>query len=348
MEVSTVTSYGFKCKSASRLTKADTSREVTIAEEREASRVDITVEETPLATYRFDETRSKPVLYPIYAPTGSRVTRGFPVDPHVGERIDHPHHVGHWFAFGNVNGRDYWNTTSPRPSSDSNGWIRHGEIEEAVSGTPARLALRAEWLDARERVHLLETTRFVLAASEDRHVIDRQTTLEATERPVDLVDDKEGLVAIRVANELELPGEDEIEVISSVDNDAYRTHRVSGTANRSGTYLSSEGASGAGVWGTRGEWMRLSGTINGEDLSITMMDHPANPGAPTHWHARGYGLFAANPLGRAAFDEGTPPLQYTLDVGDSMTFTYRIAIDAGVPEPAALDERYRAFARSYD
>ena len=28
------------------------------------------------------------------------------------------------------------------------------------------------------------------------------------------------------------------------------------------------------------------------------------PAIPTHWHARGYGLFAANPLGDKEFDDG--------------------------------------------
>ena len=29
---------------------------------------------------------------------------GFPLDPRPGERVDHPHHVGLWFNYGDVNG----------------------------------------------------------------------------------------------------------------------------------------------------------------------------------------------------------------------------------------------------
>ena len=64
-----------------------------------------------------------------------------------------------------------------------------------------------------------------------------------------------------------------------------------------GVYLTSEGTKGAAVWGTRGRWCTLSGTVGAEPVSIAILDHPQNPGHPTYWHARGYGLFAANPLG---------------------------------------------------
>ncbi len=39
-----------------------------------------------------------------------RLTRGFP--PAAGERADHPHHVGLWFNYGDVNGYDFWNHSS--------------------------------------------------------------------------------------------------------------------------------------------------------------------------------------------------------------------------------------------
>ena len=44
------------------------------------------------------------------------VTRGFPLEPRPGERVDHPHHVGLWFNHGDVNGVDFWNNSeSLRP-----------------------------------------------------------------------------------------------------------------------------------------------------------------------------------------------------------------------------------------
>jgi hypothetical protein len=54
--------------------------------------------------------------------------------------------------------------------------------------------------------------------------------------------------------------------------------------------------------------MNLSGRINDENISLVILDHPNNVGYPTYWHARGYGLYAANPLGQKALSEGKEDL----------------------------------------
>ena len=66
-----------------------------------------------------------------------------------------------------------------------------------------------------------------------------------------------------------------------------------------------------------------------ETISIAIIDHPKNPGYPTYWHARGYGLFAANPLGQKAFSGGKEELNLTLKQGEKAVFRYRIIIHSG-------------------
>jgi hypothetical protein len=110
-----------------------------------------------------------------------------------------------------------------------------------------------------------------------------------------------------------------------------------------GSYLSSEGKKGDDVWGTRGRWVSLSGTVEGEPVAVLMLDHPKNPGFPTYWHARGYGLFAANPLGQKVFSNGKEELKYSLPAGGSATFRHRILIVSGTVSPAQAEERYREF-----
>nr|WP_217452098.1 DUF6807 family protein [Mucilaginibacter humi] len=61
-------------------------------------------------------------------------------------------------------------------------------------------------------------------------------------------------------------------------------------------------------------------------ISIGIIDHPQNPNYPTFWHARGYGLFAANPLGEKIFTNGKSEKNLTLKKGESVTFKYRIVI----------------------
>ena len=96
-----------------------------------------------------------------------------------------------------------------------------------------------------------------------------------------------------------------------------------------GNYLTSEGKVGDSAWGTRGTWCMLYGKKLNDTLSIAIIDNPANPGYPTYWHARGYGLFAANPLGQAIFSNKTKTMNFYLAKGQSATFRYRIVIAAG-------------------
>jgi hypothetical protein len=93
-----------------------------------------------------------------------------------------------------------------------------------------------------------------------------------------------------------------------------------------GLYHTSEGKEGDAAWGTRGRWCALSGRIGDEDVTIAILDDPKNPGAPTYWHARGYGLFAANPLGQKALSDGKDTLDFSLAPKASATFRHTIAI----------------------
>lgn len=62
-------------------------------------------------SYTYNNTIDKPVLYPLLTASGKIVTRGFPVAPRPFERTDHPHHIGLWFNYGDVNGLDFWNNS---------------------------------------------------------------------------------------------------------------------------------------------------------------------------------------------------------------------------------------------
>jgi hypothetical protein len=96
-----------------------------------------------------------------------------------------------------------------------------------------------------------------------------------------------------------------------------------------GNYRSSEGITGDAVWSTRAKWMDLYGTINNEKVSIVICDHPKNPSYPTYWHARGYGLFSANPLGGSDFTSGKEIVNFSVPAGKSVTFRYRMIITSG-------------------
>src|SRR5262249_17832715 len=94
----------------------------------------------------------------------------------------------------------------------------------------------------------------------------------------------------------------------------------------------------------RGRWTMLTGKIGDEAVTIAMLDHPKNPGFPTYWHARGYGLFALNPLGQKAFSNGRETLNFTLEPHASATFRSAVLVLEGTATPERLEREYSAFA----
>ena len=140
-------------------------------------------------------------------------------------------------------------------------------------------------------------------------------------------DTKDGLLGLRVAHELELP----INQTKEYTDDKGNVTKVTTTkdATVTGNYITSAGKQGDAAWGTRGNWCMLYGKKGIDTISIAMIDHPENPGYPTYWHARNYGLFAANPLGQRIFSEGKENLNFRISKGHTAIFRYRIVIHSG-------------------
>lgn len=83
------------------------------------------------------------------------------------------------------------------------------------------------------------------------------------------------------------------------------------------------------------------GKINSEPISILILDNNKNIGYPTYWHARGYGLFAANPLGQKEFSKGKETLNFNLKAGESVNFKYKVIINSG--SNLTDNEAFKAF-----
>jgi Methane oxygenase PmoA len=310
-------------------------------------RIDVLVDGQPFTSYVWPESLTKPVLYPLRTEKGTLVTRGFPLDPRPGERTDHPHHVGLWFNYGDVNGVDFWNnsTTLPPDKQARMGRGRHLRVVSATSGDQeGRLRVLVEWVMPGGSVSLDETTTFVFAKTPGGRLVDRITTLTARDETVRLPDNKEGVLGLRVARWLEQPSK-EPATFTDAAGVATTVARLDNTGV-TGRYHTSEGKEGDAAWGTRGRWCALSGKLGAEDVTLAILDHPSNPGAPTYWHARGYGLFAANPLGQKALSDGKETLDFSLAPRASATFRHRVAILSRSFAAGEIDELSREFAAS--
>ena len=306
-------------------------------------RVEVYVDGQPFTAYIYPPAGKKPVLFPIRTAKGTLVTRGFPIEPRPGERVDHPHHIGLWFNYGDVNGTDFWNNSDAvKPEERPKfGTIVHKAITAVRSGADkGELEVDMDWVlaDGKGPVVLKEHTLFVFRGGAGWRSVDRVTRLQALDARVALTDNKEGMLGLRVARQLEFPSK-KAEVFTDA---AGRPTTVASLNNEgvNGDYLTSEGKTGDAAWGTRGRWCVLSAKIADEPVTVAILDHPSNPGHPTYWHARGYGLFAANNLGQKALSNGKDELNFALEAGKSVTFRHRVLI---LSEPAGADRAEAAF-----
>src|SRR2546423_3973571 len=209
------------------------------------------------------------------------------------------------------------------------GTIRHRSIVSAKSGADrGELEIEADWQTHEKKTLLKEHTRFVFRGGPDFRSIDRITTLTALGEKVVFADQKDGMLGLRVVRALEMPS-DKPEVFADASGRPTTVPKMDNTGVN-GTYLTSEGKKGDAAWGTRGRWCNLSGRVGEEPVTITILDHSSNPGFPTYWHARGYGLFAANPLGQKIFSNGKEELNLTLAPNQSVTFRYRVLITSEI------------------
>ena len=183
-------------------------------------------------------------------------------------------------------------------------------------------------------------------SSGSTRIIDRITTLTPISGPVLMKDTKEGMFGIRVARQLELPSKDK----SALFDAKGQKMNLLASANQgvTGNYRSSEGVTGEAVWGTRAKWMDLFGSIGSEKVSIVICDHPKNQTYPTYWHARGYGLFAANPFGVKDFTVGKEELNYTITAEKPAVIRFRVIVNSGADLTDAEINKYSdEFAKKY-
>lgn len=305
-------------------------RRFAIVENKAGKRLDVLVDGKPFTSYIYPDDIMKPVLYPLRTADGLIITRGWPLDPRPGERVDHPHHVGMWLNYGDVNGLDFWNNSTdiPAEKKDRYGTIRHRKVNKVeADNEKAVLEVTADWQKPDGTNLLQEETRFVFSGSGNLRTIERITKLTALKEDVSFKDNKEGVIGIRLARELEHPS-NKPEVFTDASGKATAVAKLN-NEGVTGKYRSSEGTEGDDVWGTRGQWVNLNGVISSKPVSLVILDHPKNVGYPTYWHARGYGLFAANPLGQKEFSKGKEVLDFKLPAGKSVTFRYKVLINSG-------------------
>ena len=314
-----------------------------IVEKNSEKKIDVFYGKKLITSYIYYDSLFKTAYYPIATLGGTHITREYPYVKKAGERTDHPHHVGLFFAHESVNGHDFWNMSTAIPLEKR---INYGtEIPVSAKKIKNGIASVATWRANDGENLLTETTQMLFSASGSDLIIDRTTELTALTE-VTIIDKKDALMGLRVARELELPLQDKDKFIlpdgsitpEPVPNDITKV---------TGDYRNSESVIGVEVWGKKANWVCLDGKINGKDISVAIIDHPQNIDYPSYWHARGYGLFAVNPLGKEVFTEGKAKLNVNLKKGEMIKFRYRIVIrEGGKLTPAELNQHVKTISEN--
>src|SRR6056297_3128159 len=144
--------------------RSESSPEIDVTHDRDAQKVIIKVGGELFTSYLYNELKEKPFLYPLKSSQGNIVTRGWPLDSRPGERVDHPHQVGCWFNFGDVNGLDFWNNSYAVPKDEKHeyGSIKHKQVVKAESeDKKGVVTVKSDWIDHQGEILLAEEAKMI-------------------------------------------------------------------------------------------------------------------------------------------------------------------------------------------
>lgn len=312
------------CNSSSKQENDNPKSNVEFKSDESAKKVDVLIDGEFFTSYIYPDNMEKQVLYPIFSASGKNITRGYPLDPRPFERIDHPHHVGLWFNFGNVNELDFWNNSFAVKPEDKHkyGTIKFDKIV-SINNDKGELIADSKWQDNEGNVLLNEETTYYFSGDEDLRTIQRTTKLTAVSEAT-FSESKEGIIGLRLDRTFEEPATKPGKFLD--DNGVVTEVPILNNEGVNGVYRNAEGITGGDVWSKRSPWVALRADKDGEIITIAIIDNENNENYPAWSHARGYGLFATNNLGGRDFDKDADPVELVLKPGDQVVFKHLIII----------------------
>ncbi len=269
----------------------------------------ISIRDKEFATYTVkDAKNTRPFFANVYAPGGIKVTRNYP--PQKGDQKDHPHHQGIFFTFGDLHGIDFWRTK---------GRTVHKKFVHAPQGGAGKgtFTVANAYLSLDGKSTLCEEVcQYTIRVTDQGYRIELDTKLTASSGEVSFGSKEEGGMAARVATPLAVVNSGRM-----VDNHG----RVNGKQ----------------IWGKEATWVDYSGPIKGQHVGLTILVHPDNP-RPSWWHARDYGLLAANPFGPLNSKKGGLQLKK----GESLRLRYAVVLHShSQAKEYVPEEAYRNYVK---
>jgi len=300
---------------------------------RLADRVRVEIAGQLFTEYIYGDGASRPYCYPIVATDGTGLTRDFPMKDTPGEDRDHPWHRSLMFAHSMVGGVDFWNegTGDAGKSPKDKGRTVHDTLVETSSGDVGIIRTTNRWMAPGEKLICTDERTIRIRSVPGGRLLDYEVTWRApSDAPLLLGDNKDGTMAIRLAQWMTLPHK-------------YQKQDLPGE----GHIVTAKGDRDAAAWGKRADWCDYHAPRAGKIYGVAIFDHPQNLHHPTWWMARDYGLFAANPFGQHDFEglKDQPHAgDHTIPAGGSLTLRYRFYFHEGDEVAAQVAARYADYA----
>lgn len=226
----------------------------------------------PIGEFVFgDPEIRRPYLTQLETISGRQVTRNHPPVEGI-DAVDHQTmHPGLWLGFGDFSGTDFWR---------NQGTIAHREFSESPQIRDGVISFTTEsrLLNPQQEELGTMTNRLRIHSQPDMRLIVWEAEFGSSTRDLVFGDQEEMGFGARVASAI--------------------------TEKSGGQIRNSAGqTSAATTWGQAADWCDYSGTVDGRAMGITLMGDPQNF-RRSWWHNRDYGVFVANPFGRAAMKQG--------------------------------------------
>jgi Family of unknown function (DUF6807) len=295
--------------------------------------------------YHIAEGVAKPYFWPLNAPGGVPVTRGWPMQKGLpAETTDHVHQKSVWFCHGDVipEGIEMKTRSSDKRVKGVDFWAEstgHGKIicvkadDATVTKHKARVVTKNEWRTPDGEKIMDEDRVITVEDFGDARLIVLDINLRATVCPITFGDTKEGSMGVRVNDEIRLTAPKSDGVVTSAD----------------GLTAKAPAKENLPMWGKPADWHDYSGTAGGTAegrmVGVALFDHPKNASRAA-WHTRAYGLLAANPFGRSSFP-GIKGDLVKLAKGEQLRLKYGILVHQGDVKAAKVADHYAAFVKEW-
>lgn len=266
----------------------------------------------PIAEYVVgDDQTTRPYFQHLRTPSGVQVTRNRP--PVKGKDLDdHPTmHPGLWLAFGDLDGADFWRNKAR---------VRHIRYVKEPEGGAGRASFTVEnAYEADGRTICTEICTITISVRPHGYLLDWKSTFTSEEGDFTFGDQEEMGLGVRVATPLAVV--------------------------KGGTITDSEGRKNEPqIWGKKADWCQYGGTLDEKHVGVVLMPSPKNF-RRCWFHARDYGLLAANAFGRNAFTKGEKS-RLTVEKGEKFRLGFGVFVyEVSAGESPDVAGAYRDYVK---